>query len=71
MSNFLGKGTDDEVFKFHFLGWKKICKPLMCGGLGFWHLCICDQALRDKWSWHFTVEDGLWRSVVAARFECT
>ena len=38
------------------VGWKLVCKPKECGGLGIGNLLLRNKALLRKWLWRFPLE---------------
>jgi hypothetical protein len=51
----LGKG-----FKYHLVGWSKVCSPFSEGGLGICNLRLSNQALLGKWLWFYVNESDAW-----------
>ncbi|KAG7965770.1 hypothetical protein I3843_08G016900 [Carya illinoinensis] len=66
--DFLWSGIGDE-FKFHLVGWDKVCTPLRVAGLGVHNVRLFNQALLGKWLWHYNYEkETLWRGVIDAKY---
>ena len=66
--DFLWVGLDDEP-KFHLVPWKRVCEPLMSGGLGIRNLTMFNQALLRKWLWRYALEpESLWRRVIDSKY---
>ncbi|KAG2682775.1 hypothetical protein I3843_10G000300 [Carya illinoinensis] len=66
--NFLWVGKGDEK-KIHLVGWKKVCQPIDCGGLGIKNLSLFNRALLGKWLWRYHLEsNAFWKNVIAIKF---
>ncbi|KAG7987145.1 hypothetical protein I3843_03G118100 [Carya illinoinensis] len=66
--DFLWSGIGDE-FKFHLVGWEKVCTPLRVGGLGVHTVRLFNQALLGKWLWRYNYEkEALWKGVIDAKY---
>ena len=68
LRNFLWGNSEEEV-KFHLVKWDQICSPYPNGGLATRNLRQYNEALLDKWLWHFGVErEAFWRQVVMEKY---
>ena len=68
MANFWW-GQKQEEQKIRWVGWKKMCKRKVLGGLGFKDLKIFNQALLAKQAWRImTEEDTLLHKLYKARY---
>lgn len=64
--DFLWGGLGDE-FKFHLVGWDRVCTPLRDGGLGVRNVRFFNKALLGKWLWGYNHErEALWKGVIDA-----
>ncbi|XP_042965576.1 uncharacterized protein LOC122299388 [Carya illinoinensis] len=70
--DFLWGGIGEE-FKYHLVGWDKICTPLRDGGLGIRDVRAFNMALLGKWLWRYNCErEALWKGVIDIKYgsEC-
>ena len=68
MSNFWW-GQRGEEQKLHWISWKKLCKPKICGGMGFRDLQFFNQALLAKQGWRIlTSPDTLLHKVLKCKY---
>jgi len=54
--------------KYHLIQWKVICKSKHKGGLGIKDIRKMNISLLSKWWWKLETEDGLWQSIVKAKY---
>ncbi|KAG6713315.1 hypothetical protein I3842_05G145000 [Carya illinoinensis] len=68
--DFLWSGIGEE-FKFHLVGWEKVCNPMRDGGLGIRNVRILNRSLLGKWLWLYNNERGaLWKGVIDLKYGC-
>lgn len=59
----------DNHHRYYLVGWKSICRPMGCGGLGVRSIKEHNRVTLAKWHWRFDKEkESLWRKVVVTRF---
>ena len=54
--------------KYHLVRWETICKSKKKGGLGIKNIRKMNVSLLCKWWWKLENEDGLWQSIVKAKY---
>ena len=54
--------------KYHLIQWKVICKNKNKGGLGIKDIRKMNISLLTKWWWKLETEDGLWQTIVKAKY---
>ncbi|GKV08326.1 hypothetical protein SLEP1_g19972 [Rubroshorea leprosula] len=66
---FLCGGGSEEKNRIAWVGWDKICRSRLAGGLGVKNLGCFNQALLGKWRWRL-LEDKklLWIKVIKAKY---
>ena len=58
-----------DEFKYHLVGWDKLCTPKEKGGLDVRSLCLFNKALLGKWLQRFGLEEqNLWRRVLVEKY---
>jgi hypothetical protein len=62
-------GGNSEKRKYHLVKWDLVCKPRQKGGLGIKNLQLFNQCLLCKWWWKLETEEGLWQSLVKAKYD--
>ncbi|KAL4312348.1 hypothetical protein GQ457_01G050470 [Hibiscus cannabinus] len=67
MANFLWGGSLDRR-RIHWVKWSDVCLPIDNGGLGIVDLNIQNRALLGKWIWKFANEKGVWKKVLASKY---
>ena len=66
--DFMWGGLGEE-FKYHLVGWDRVCQPIRCGGLGIKNLVLFNPAILDKWLWRYATEkEALWRKFVEIKY---
>jgi hypothetical protein len=66
--DFLWSGLGEE-FKYHLVGWSKVCSPISKGGLAIRNLMMFNRAFLGKWLWCYGLErKAWWRVTVDSKF---
>nr|XP_027066533.1 uncharacterized protein LOC113692333 [Coffea arabica] len=66
-ANFLW-GSSDEGFRYHWMGWRKLCLPPEEGGVGFRRLQDVYTAFSYKLWWQFRTGSSLWTTFMRAKY---
>ncbi|XP_071939035.1 uncharacterized protein [Coffea arabica] len=66
-SNFLW-GSSSEGFRYHWMGWSKLCLPPEEGGVGFRRLRDVYTAFSYKLWWQFRTGSSLWTTFMCAKY---
>nr|XP_027097552.1 uncharacterized protein LOC113717098 [Coffea arabica] len=66
-ANFLW-GSSEEGFRYHWIGWNKLCFPPEEGGVGFRRLRDVYTAFSYKLWWQFRTGSSLWTTFMRAKY---
>ena len=67
---FFWQGTGTRK-KYYMVKWTLINKPKSKGGLGIKNLKLFNISLLCKWWWRLENEEGIWQSLVKAKYGIT
>jgi hypothetical protein len=65
--SFLWQGNGGKT-KYHLVKWEVVSKSKRKGGLGIKNIKKMNVSLLCKWWWKLESEDGLWQSIVKAKY---